>query len=364
MSKAFLIGDIHLGQHSLTEDKWLDISESYFYDFFIPEILKQWSKDDMIFILGDLFDNRNYLTLKVISFALDLFSKFEELGLNILIISGNHDLRNNWDAEHTSLRILERYKNVNIVKDPTIYEFFNKKILLLPWNKHTEQLKEIKKWTGKIDYLFTHSDLRGAKTGIKNVLNTGNNIADYVGIPKVYASHIHIRQSIENFTFLGSPFHMDRNDKGNKKGITILDFEKNTEIFIENNISPQFRSVEILKEEDLSKIDTLLKSDDSDFIDVFINNNVVLNSKETKKKIEELSKKNGIANIKYIDNTEIDNGLNEIKLDDIGVNISTEDLIREFIKNQEIDNNTKEKWSLILDEMIRLCKSSNMVEYD
>jgi hypothetical protein len=35
---------------------------------------------------------------------------------------------------------------------------------------------------------------------------------------KVYSGHIHIVQEINYFTFVGSPYHLDRNDVGNKKG--------------------------------------------------------------------------------------------------------------------------------------------------
>lgn len=358
--QGFLIGDIHLGIHNLKEDKWLDISNEYFYSFFIPILEKRWKKGDKIFILGDLFDNRNYLTLSTISFALDLFTEFEKKEFDIVIISGNHDLKNNWDAEHSSLRILEKYSNVEIIKDPIIYNYANKKIGLLPWNKHSEQLKMIKLWTNKVDYLFTHSDLRGAKTGIKNVLNTGNNIADFIGMPKVYGSHIHLRQKMENFTFLGSPFHMDRNDKGNKKGLTILNFDNNTEEFIPNDISPEYKTINITKEEDIIKLENIILSEKNNFVDITINNSLVTNSKSIKRKIEELTKNNSIEKIDYIDDNVLEDGILEISLDDIGISISTEDLIKEYIVNQkDYSEEQIKKYLSILEETIKISRMKN-----
>ena len=114
MAKGYLISDIHLGVHRLAEDKWLKIAKQYFYEFFIPKVQEKWEDGDKIFILGDLFDNRSHLSLKVISFALDLFNDFEKLNLPVLIIGGNHDYYNNNDSEHTSLRILEKHENVII----------------------------------------------------------------------------------------------------------------------------------------------------------------------------------------------------------------------------------------------------------
>ncbi len=364
MPQGFLIGDVHLGLHQLELDKWLDIHKDYFYKFLIPILKERYTIGDKLFILGDLFDNRNHLNLKVISFVLDLFNELELLGIDVLIIGGNHDYYNLWDAEYTSLRILEKYKNIEIVNDVNVYTFSDKKILLLPWNKHSAQLKEMKKYAGKVDYLFTHSDLRGAKTGMRNTLTVGNTIADYIGFPRVYASHIHIYQEIENFKFLGSPFHMDRNDKGNKKGLTILDFTAGSEEFVENTISPKFTTLEIKTEEDIKMLDDILENNVSslhkkdDFIDVVINNSVLLSSKEAKKKIEEISKSGKVLKIKQYDDTTIDDGIENISLDDIGVTMSTEDLIREYIKNQQTDDTLKSRFMEILEETIKISKTN------
>lgn len=364
MAKGFLISDIHLGVHALAEDKWIKISDDYFNQFFIPEVKKRWSKGDKIFILGDLFDNRNYLSLRIISYALDLFKKFEEVGFEIVILGGNHDYRNNSDSEHTSLRILERHPNVEIIKDTISYNFAEKKILLMPWvGNHREEHEILKKWAGKVDYLFCHSDLRGAKTNMRSVLTHGLTVADFVAYPKVYSGHIHIYQQLENFKFLGNPFHMDRNDKGNKKGLTIIDFDTDKEIFIENNITPEYKTIEIKKESDLEKLDLYIKTDGIDekdnFIDIVINNSVLLNSKEAKRKIEEVSKKKNIATIKYFDDTKVDDGIENINLEDIGMAVSTEDLIREFVKNQQVDEPLKNKFLQILEETIKLCKNTS-----
>ena len=94
------------------------------------------------------------------------------------------------------------HSNIEIYKEPATYEMGSKKILLLPWiHPHTKQLAVIKEYTGKVDYLFCHSDLRGAKTGIKNVLKTGPTVADFIGYPKVYAGHIHLYQTIKTPIF-------------------------------------------------------------------------------------------------------------------------------------------------------------------
>jgi DNA repair exonuclease SbcCD nuclease subunit len=365
MANGFLISDIHLGVHTMSEDKWIKIADEYFNEFFIPEVKKRWNKGDKIFILGDLFDNRNYLTLRIISFALDLFNKLEKEGFDILILGGNHDYRNNSDSEHTSLRILERYPNIQIVKDTISYNFSDKNILIMPWvGNHKTEHEILKKWAGKVDYLFCHSELRGAKTNMRTVLTHGLTVADYVAYPRVYSGHIHIYQKLDNFKFLGSPFHLDRNDKGNKKGLTIINFDNDTEEFIENNISPEYKTIEIKKESDLEKLDRLIKIDNllddkDNFIDIVINNSVLLNSKEAKRKIEEVAKKKNISSVKYVDDTTVDDGIVDINLDDIGLSVSTEDLIREYVKNQQVESALKDRYMKILEDSIKLCKNTD-----
>ena len=364
MAKGFLIGDIHLGAHSLQMDRWLNIMEDYFYNFLTPILKEQYQKGDKLFILGDLFDNRTYLELKVISKSLDIFNFLENLDidLDIVIIGGNHDYYNDHDSANTSLRILEKHSNIEIHKEPFVYEIGTKKILLLPWiHPHTKQLEIIKEHTGKVDYLFCHSDLRGAKTGIKNVLKSGPTVADFVGYPKVYASHIHLYQTMENFTFLGSPYHLDRNDKGNKKGLTILDIETGEDIFIPNNLSPEFKTITITEESDIEHLDRLIKIDGvieekDNFIDLHINNSLIINKPEIRKKLEMVSKRKRIS-VKQFDDILIEDTVENIDLDDIGNDISVEDMIRTYVNNQQFDDILKEKIDELLEDAIKICKS-------
>jgi phage anti-repressor protein len=365
MSKGYLLGDIHLGIHMMNLDKWMEIHRKYFYDFLIPILNKRYTQGDKIFILGNLFNNRSHLHHKIISFVLDLFNYFETMNYEVVIIGGDHDYLNNWDSKYSALRILEKYTNVEIFDKPNIYIFNNKKILLLPWDKHENQLKEIKKWSGKVDYLFTHSELKGAKTSNKTYSTHGNNIADFIGFSKVYASHIHIYQQLDNFKFLGCSFHMNETDEGNKKGLTVLDFNKDVDIFIENNITPEYKTIEIKNEIDLEKLDRLVEIDNmidgkNNFINIVINNSVLLNSKEGRKKIEEITNKINILDIKHIDDniSNIESDYSDLEDDSLG--ITTENIIRNYIKKQQIESDLKEKIILILEDTIKLCKNDNI----
>lgn len=360
---AFLISDVHFGVHEIDLDKWLNIQISYFENFLIPILKEKYEKGDKLFILGDLFDNRTHLNIKILIRVLELFDIFEDMCIDIHILTGNHDLWGEKEYRYNSLMVLKKYKNVSIHTEPTILETNNKKILMLPWiTDIKEEHKELKKYAGKVDYLFTHSDLRGAKTNLKVTLKHGPTIADFVGYPKVYAGHIHLYQKMKNFTFLGSPYHLDRNDKGNKKGLTILDIETGEEKWIENNISPEYKTITINEESDIKHIDRLIKIDNiaeekENFIDLHIKNSIIINKPEIRKKIEQISKRKRIS-IKQIDDIEIEDTVDDIDLDDIGDNISVEDMIRQYVKNQNYDTNTKEKIADLLEDVIKISKNN------
>ena len=346
MSKSFLIGDILLGSNQLNLEKWLNIHKQYFYDFFIPILKEKYIKGDIIFIIGNLFYNKLYTHNKIISFALDLFNDFEKLEFNIIIICGENDYVNN-TVENSPIRILEKYKNVKIVTEPKLFNFNNKRILLMPYNKSDIQLNTIKNY--EADYLYTSTKLKGASLNKNKFLISGIIINEFSKFEKVYSSHIHINQLVDNFRYIGSPYHTDENDYDNIKGIYIID--NDSEEFIPNNITPLFKKIEIENIKDLEKLDSENKND---FIDIIINNSV-LKSKEAKRKIEDISKNKKINSIKYIEDDKED-----IIYDDTDVFVSTEELIREYIKKQDIKQEDKEKYLKIINDTIKICGMKNL----
>lgn len=357
MAKGFLLSDIHIGTHPIDEDKWLDIIRDYFFDFLVPILKEKYEEGDTLFILGDLFDNRTSLTIKSVCYALDIFNKLEDMGIHIEMFLGNHDMFLEHSYEYHSMRIFEKYKNINIHTQTTTLDIDSKKILLMPWITSLDKEHEIlREYAGKVDYLFTHSDLRGAKTNMKVELKHGPSIAEFVGYPKVYAGHIHLHQTIKNFTFLGSPYHLDRNDKGNQKGLTILNIGTGEEEFIPNTLSPEYKTIRISEESDFDKLDEQLNNKD-DFMDIEIQNSIIINKPEIRKKIESLSKRKRIS-IKQIDDITIEDTVEDIDLEDIGIEISVEDMIRQYVKNQQYDTSLKDKIELELEDAIKICKDN------
>ena len=149
-------------------------------------------------------------------------------------------------------------------------------------------IKEIKSNPG--DYLFCHSDLNGCRMHLNSVAHRNPDkidVMEFSGYNHVFSGHIHIRQQNENFSFIGSPYQMDRNDMGDQKGITILNLSDGKISFEPNKYSPVFRKFSVRTEEDVDRLDDLKGT--KDYIDLSISNNLLVTNRKLRRKSEVIS---------------------------------------------------------------------------
>src|SRR5690606_13160855 len=94
----------------------------------------------------------------------------------------------------------------------------------------------------------------------------------------------------------------------------------------------------ITNEDDLHKLDNLLTKDlDNNFVDIVINNSIIINNKEVRNKLQDIAKNKKATTIKQVDDITVRDTIKDIALDDIGIDVSVEDLMREYVKNQEFE---------------------------
>lgn len=367
MSKILLIGDVHLGMsYPNNHSKWFSVAKEYFKDFLIPFAKKNLTKDDIIVQLGDLFDNRNYIPIDVLNYGQFVLEELSNI-CKVHVLVGNHDMHNKSDGELNSLKVFKHIPNVFIYEKPEKIEYNGKSILMLPfYEKRLDQIEVLRKYTG-CDYLFCHSDLNGAKMHLTSAAHRNMDKideVDFTGYKNVKTGHIHIRQTIGNITFVGSIFQMDRNDLGDQKGIYLIDTDNNDEIFVENKISPVFRKFRVIDEKSIEELDALIGS--KDYIDLSISNNLLVNNRKLRRKLEIILENGNFASVEYIDDITKDlvdgeelNESNDVQLDDNGIEISMqleyEDYIKEYIQRQKYDNE-KFKTGIVseFDEIIRI----------
>lgn len=336
--KIWLISDTHFGKYAIDSDKWLNIMTTYFYDFFIPTLKKHKKDGDILFFLGDLYDNRTSINIKVINTVVKLFEDLSQI-IDIHIILGNHDNFNMLDTDINSICTIRNIKNITIYDKPQQININNTSVAIMPWiyGKNNE-IEILKKYKGS-DLLLCHSDLNGCRTQLYPTRPTNKNILDindFSGYNKVYSGHIHIVQEINNFTFVGCPYHLDRNDYGNKKGIFVYDTKTKNDIFIENNYSPEFKKIKILKETDFDILKNELQT--NNFIDLEISNNLLLNSPHLRLELDKLTNKYKIENLEFINDIvkDIKPRLSNITLK----NKSIKDISHEWIDSITINDDT------------------------
>lgn len=266
--RAWIISDIHFGARN-NNVQWLEIVKSYFYDFFIPQVKPNKKDGDILIMNGDLFDNRQSLNILVLNEVIFLFEKLSELFPNgIIVNTGNHDIYRKTSNEISSLIILKYLPNVHVIKQPTEIEVGNNKVMVMAWQYDSNAEKSIVEKT-KADYIFVHQDIKGLYYDKKRIIDDGVSITQYAKFKRVYAGHIHYAQSKDNITLTGNPYQLTRSDRGNQKGIYIIDFDKNEETFIENTFSPKFVILYLDKiiEWKIGKLEELIKNN---FVDIYV----------------------------------------------------------------------------------------------
>jgi DNA repair exonuclease SbcCD nuclease subunit len=349
LMKVFMITDTHFGIYLNNLDKWQNMMESTFYEFVIPFLEKNAKEGDILIHLGDLFDNRTSIPIITLNKVEKILKKLSEI-LPIHMIVGNHDLFNKGSNEVNSVRLFSYLsKNIHVYETTHILNFNGKKLILMPWvEKRVDMIKELKSHTG--DYLFCHSDLNGCRMHLNSVAHRNADkidVDEFKYFRKVFSGHVHIRQINENFEFIGSLYQMDRNDMGDQKGITILDIDSGEITFEPNNFSPVFKKFRVTNEQDIEKIDEI--KDTKDYIDLVISNNLLINNRKLRRKLEIILEKGNFASVEYIDDitrelidSEDDSENLTISQEEntmeISISLDYEDYVKEYILKQKYDN--------------------------
>jgi calcineurin-like phosphoesterase family protein len=378
MGKIYLIGDSHIGLgYPNSVDKWHKIHRQYFSDFLIPLLREKVKPGDIIVHLGDLFDNRNVIPINLLNYGMDIVEEISSIA-PLHIIVGNHDLWSKSASEINTVRPFRYIPNVSIYDKTSVLEYNGLKILMMPYiESRLEQIKLINQ-NKDCDYLFCHSDLNGCKMHLTSVAHKNSDkidIEDFTPFKRVMSGHIHLVQNNKNFTFVGSIFQMDRNDRGDQKGIFVIDTINNSEEFYPNHVSPVFVKYVVKNEDDVDNLDSL--KDSKDYIDLVISNNLLVSNRKLRRKLEFLLETGNFASVEYLDDITKDlvddEGDDSIKKEevtdddsvDFGVSLSLDydDYIREYIHKQTYDND-KFKSGVLgeFDEIIRIYSENYKVD--
>jgi len=243
-SNIHLISDLHFGIRANSLE-WLQNQLQFFDEFYIPYLKYNVKPNDILFILGDFFDNRQLLDINVLNASINILIELSNI-LPIFLLVGNHDCYKKNNTDVNSLRILKYINNVTVFETPTIISNGTSHILILPWIGDKEKEENYAKAnSNKAQYIFAHTDITGLKYDNGKIISRGTNLQDINGYKKIFSGHIHKRQEIGHLYYIGSPYHTKRSDVGNQKGIYTFNPNDNTYKFIENNMSSVFQKIKL-----------------------------------------------------------------------------------------------------------------------
>ena len=111
VKRVWVLGDLHFGVRANSME-WLEIQKDFFENLFIPTLIKHVKPGDVLVQVGDTFDNRQSINIKVLNYAVTLFERLGEI-LPVHIICGNHDIWAKKSNDVTSIDSLKWIPNVH-----------------------------------------------------------------------------------------------------------------------------------------------------------------------------------------------------------------------------------------------------------
>jgi len=238
--RVWMITDTHLGVRNSSEE-WIQIMRKYFFEWFIPLVKKEYKPGDILIHLGDVYDSRQSINLKVLNLCVEIFGELSKIfSEGVYVIVGNHDIYAKESNEINSLASLKWIPNINIFEDPVSMKLGKRTAFMMPWRSNEEVAVELLAETEKHDYLFCHSDIRGLSFNKYTKIEDGIGYNKLDNFDRVYSGHIHYSQNFGRVRMLGSPYQLTRSDMDNRKSILLLDLDSQEEILFDNNFSPKF----------------------------------------------------------------------------------------------------------------------------
>ncbi len=205
-----LFSDLHLKPESA--DTCLAVLRSL-------EILAEKRGHQQIACLGDVFHVRYALPIEILNGLDKELRRWAKAGIEALFLPGNHD---SVDVNgQNALESLQR-PGVTVYTQPTV----DKHGCWLPYRKDIKQLTDhIAATPPSAQIAFCHHGLQGAR------MNSGAIAGELDGIPPsafrqfkhAFFGHWHRHQTVENCTYVGSPWQTRADEAGEVKGCIELD---------------------------------------------------------------------------------------------------------------------------------------------
>lgn len=286
-----LITDTHYGFKKANKT-FHEYFAKFYDEVFFPTLKK--NKIKTVIHLGDAFDNRKGVDYWALDWAKEnVYDKFEQLGVTVYNIVGNHDAYYKNSNEINAVdTLLQQYTNVVRVSKPAEYIVEGMKTVLLPWicaDNEKETFELLENTESKV--VFGHLELNGFIVYPGHVHTEGLDKKVFQKFDRVFSGHYHTRSDDGKVFYLGNPYQMFWSDANDKRGFHIFDtddyrleyyqnpysmFEK---VYYENHISKDFDASHLTNK--IVKI-IVRQKDDYKLFDEFVDLIIKVNPLELK----------------------------------------------------------------------------------
>lgn len=337
--RVWFISDTHLGVRN-SSNEWIEMMRSYFFEWFIPLVKKNYKKGDILIHLGDVYDSRQSINIKVLNLGVSIFESLSEVFTDgIYVIAGNHDLWGTTSTEINSLKSIKWIPRVKIIEEPESLNIGERTFFLMPWRKDHQSEEETLDSVSRHDVLCCHTDIRGLKFNKYVSIEDGSDISKFSKFGRVYSGHIHYAQKVGNINMLGSPYELTRSDMDNQKSITMLDLETMEDTVFPNNFSPKFKKLyfENILDSTPDEMESVFRNN---FIDVMID--PVMSLKAQLSVLTDILTTQRSLNFHPYDPNQA-TSLSQQIIDIEGKQFNVMDFVKEYVNNTEESQEIRDK---------------------
>jgi len=201
MSTWIICSDLHLTSEAVDEYRW------GVFPFLTEKIQELSAGAKTLFILGDLAQQKDYLTAKLVNrLVWALVNLYRSTGLHkIIILRGNHD---GVDGKVAFFEFLNTLAFIKVVTVPEITSLDLRRIALLPHTK-TPSADWAALDFAKCKYIFMHATAPGAIAESGTVLEGDKEIAflkDVSYQARILSGDVHVPQRIGKIEYIGAPY--------------------------------------------------------------------------------------------------------------------------------------------------------------
>jgi DNA repair exonuclease SbcCD nuclease subunit len=201
-------------------------------------------------IAGDIFHSRGKMDPEVLNPTREAFERIRELGIEIVAIPGNHDLKSKETNELSSSIQNLRSDKFKIMNNPNVLIGAGWVLGFVPWQETIEGLHAgLKKLAGspnreKMD-VFIHAGIDGVLSGVPGSGLTASDLAAY-GFRRIFAGHYHNHKDMGGGVHsIGATTHQNWGDVGTRAGFLMVDDKTVT---FHDTMAPKFEDVSGLDE--------------------------------------------------------------------------------------------------------------------